>query len=144
MLHAANAALQGYKRILIIANDTDVTVLGVSFFTEISAEKLWVSFGMCYVMSPLKVYALPAFHALTGCDNTSFFSGMGKKSAYGKWSTRPDLTTTLCHLMEKPLTISSEDIKVIVFLTLFCNLPFDRSQPSLPANICSVISHISN
>ena len=32
-------------------------------------------------------------HALTGCDNTSFFSGTGKKSAYGKWDTRPELTT---------------------------------------------------
>ena len=40
MLHAANAASQGYKRILIIANDTDVIVLGISFFTEIGAEKI--------------------------------------------------------------------------------------------------------
>ena len=30
-----------------------------------------------------------------------------------KWKTRPDLTTTLCHLMERSLTLSSEDIKVI-------------------------------
>ena len=67
---AANAALQGYKHILIIANDTDVIVLGISFFTRIGAEKLWVSFGMgkklryisihdiihdiCNVMSPIK------------------------------------------------------------------------------------------
>ena len=43
MLHAANAASQGYKRILIIANDTDV-VLAISFFNEIGVEKLWVTF----------------------------------------------------------------------------------------------------
>jgi len=36
MLHAANVASQGYKRILIIAIDTDVVV----FFNEIGAEKL--------------------------------------------------------------------------------------------------------
>ena len=64
-------------------------------------------------MSPAKANALPAFHALTGCDNTSFFSGTGKKSAYAKWCTRPDLTTALCHLMQRPLTLSSEDIQVI-------------------------------
>ena len=95
------------------------------FFTDIGAEKLGVSFGMgkklryisihdiCNVISPIKAYAVPAFHALTGCNNTSFFSGTGKKYAYGKWSTRPDLTTTLCYLMERPLTITLEDIKVI-------------------------------
>ncbi len=125
MLHAANAVSQGYKRILVIANDTDVIVLGISFFTEIGAEKLWVSFGMgktfryisvhdiCSTMSITKARALPAFHALTGCDNTSFFSGTGKKSAYGKWSTRPELTTALCHLMEMPLTLSADDVDVI-------------------------------
>ena len=68
---------------------------------------------ICNVMSPVKAYALPAFHALTGCDNTSFFSGTGKKYAYRKWSIRPDLTTTLCYLMERPRTITLEDIKVI-------------------------------
>ncbi len=125
LLHAANASSQGYNRILIIANDTDVIVLAISFFTEIAAEKLWVTFGIgkklryvpihdiCHAMSPTKAYALPAFHALTGCDNTSFFSGTGKKSAYAKWCTRPDLTTALCHLMQRPPTLSPEDIDVI-------------------------------
>ena len=64
-------------------------------------------------MSSAKAKALPAFHALSGSDNTSFFSGTGKKSAYAKWSTRPELTTTLCHLMDKPETPSSEDTTVI-------------------------------
>ena len=64
-------------------------------------------------MSSAKAKALPAFHALTGSDNTSFFSGTGTKSAYAKWSTRPELTTTPCHLMDKPETPSSDDIAVI-------------------------------
>ena len=48
MLHAANAVSHGYKRILIIANDTDIIVglLGISFFSDIGADKLWVSFGI--------------------------------------------------------------------------------------------------
>ncbi len=68
---------------------------------------------ICSTMSSVKAKALPAFHALTGSDNTSFLSGKGKKSAYAKWSTRPELTTTLCHLMDKPETPSSDDIAVI-------------------------------
>ena len=94
MLHAANAVSNGYKRILIIANDTDIIVLGISFFSDIGADKLWVSFGIasklrnipihdiCSTMSSAK--ALPAFHALTGSANTFFFSGTGKKSAYAR------------------------------------------------------------
>ena len=64
-------------------------------------------------MSSAKAKALLAFHAMTGSDNTSFFSGTGKKSAYAKWSTLPEITTTLCHMMDKPETPSSDDIAVI-------------------------------
>ena len=71
MLHAANAVAHGYKRILIIANDTDIIVLGISFFSDIGADKLWVSFGIanklrnipihdiCSTMSSAKAKALP-------------------------------------------------------------------------------------
>ena len=121
MLHAANAVSHGSKLTLIIANDTEIIVglLGISFFSDISADKLWVSFGIanklrnipihdiCCTMNSAKAKALPAFHALIGSDNTSLFSGTGKKSAYAK------LTTTLCHLMDKPETPSSYDIAVI-------------------------------
>ena len=61
-------------------------------------------------MSSAKAKALPALHVLTGSDNTSLFSGTGKKSAYAKFSTLPELTTTRCHLMDKPETPSSDDI----------------------------------
>ena len=46
MLHAANAVSHGYKRILIMAKDTDISVLGISFFSDIGADKMWVSFGI--------------------------------------------------------------------------------------------------
>ena len=48
MLHAANAVSRGYKRILIFANDTDIIVIGISFFNAIGADKLWVLF--CHVL----------------------------------------------------------------------------------------------
>ena len=41
MLHAANAVSYGYKRIRVIANDTDIIVLGISFFIDSGADKLW-------------------------------------------------------------------------------------------------------
>ena len=127
MLHAANAVSHGRKRILIIAKGTDIIVLRISFFSDIGVNKLCVSFVIgnklrnisihdirfCSTMSSAKAKALPAFHALTGSDNTSFFSGTGKKSACAKWTTRPELTATLCHLMDKPEAPSSDGIAVI-------------------------------
>ena len=55
MLHAANAASRGYKRILIIENSTYIILLGTSFSNDIGADKLWVSFGignklLCHLM----------------------------------------------------------------------------------------------
>ena len=42
ILHAAHAVSHGYQRILIIANDIDIIVLGMSCFCDIGADKLWV------------------------------------------------------------------------------------------------------
>ena len=57
MLHAANAVSHSYKRTLIIANDTDIIVLGISFFSDIAADKLWVSFGIGNNLQDKTTYA---------------------------------------------------------------------------------------
>ena len=41
-----SVARDGYKRILIIANYADITVLGIAFFGDIGDDKLWVSCGI--------------------------------------------------------------------------------------------------
>ena len=40
LLHAANAVSHGYKRILSIANDTDIIVQGISLFNYIGADNV--------------------------------------------------------------------------------------------------------
>ena len=44
--HAANAVSYGYKRILTIANDTDIIVLGISLFSYIGADVQTVGFTL--------------------------------------------------------------------------------------------------
>lgn len=46
-------------------------------------------------LGPSKSMALPAFHALTGCDTVSAFYGKGKKSAWSAWQSLPDVTLPL-------------------------------------------------
>ena len=55
MLHAANAVSRRYKRLFMIANGTEIIVLGTSFFNYIGADKRCVSFGigntlLCHLM----------------------------------------------------------------------------------------------
>ena len=76
MLHTANVVSHGYKRILIIEKDTGIIVQGISFFSDIGADKMWVPFGIgnklrnisindiYSTMSSAKAKDLPAFHAL--------------------------------------------------------------------------------
>ena len=76
MLHEANAVSHGYQRILIIAKDTGIIVQGISFFSEIGADKMWVPFGIGKKMRNISIHdiystmysakakALPASHTL--------------------------------------------------------------------------------
>ncbi|KAJ8050253.1 hypothetical protein HOLleu_03387 [Holothuria leucospilota] len=50
---------------------------------------------------------LPMFHAFTGCDTVSCFGDMGKKTAWGTWTTNGDVTPAFCALgsMPDPCTI---------------------------------------
>ena len=78
------------------------------------AEKLWVSYGMCttfcYIpihtlaerMPANRIKALMAFHSFTGCDTTSYFLGVGKRTIYNNWSNYPELTTVLSNITSLP------------------------------------------
>ena len=42
------------------------------------------------------------FHAFTGCDTVSSFSGRGKKTAWDTWMTFGDVTRAFCALAATP------------------------------------------
>ena len=89
----ADAVLKGCKKVPVRTVDTDVLVIAVALYDKIKADELWVSFGkasslryvpvhkLCSTMDPRKCTTLSIFHALTGCDTVSAFSGRGKKTA---------------------------------------------------------------
>lgn len=86
-------------RIIIKSSDTDVLVLCVHYFPKLeNTEEMWFQTGsvsnlkdgrrflpvhdICRSLEPSICNLLPATHALTGCDTTSSFFGLGKKSMY--------------------------------------------------------------
>ena len=64
MLHAANVVSHGYKLILIIVDDTDIIELGISFFSDIGADKLWLSFGIGNKLQNISIHDSFVMHLM--------------------------------------------------------------------------------
>jgi len=96
MLHALDASKEGFKKVMVRTVDTDVVVLAITYFAQLSLDELWIAFGCGKSFRYIAVHdiaasleskrceALSFFHAFTGCDQTSAFAGRGKSTA---WST---------------------------------------------------------
>ena len=84
-------------RIIIKSPDTDVLLLCIHFFPSMrNTKELWFKTGtvtrtkdgrrylpvhdICHIHGPLVCKLLPAVHALTGCETTSSFFRIGKKT----------------------------------------------------------------
>ena len=104
LLHARDATIRGYQQINVVCRDTDVLVLLVAHLPNLSPD-VWMFTGTAkrklYVpvhqirLSEDKRSSLLAFHAITGCDTTSQFVGIGKQSAWSTFVTCPGLLQDL-------------------------------------------------
>ena len=91
ILHAIKASEIGYERIVIIVKDTDILMLLLAYHDSMRAKEIWMKCGTKQKprFTAIHAIALPEnirknilqFHALTGCDSTSQFTGIGKRSA---------------------------------------------------------------
>ena len=93
LLHAAHAAVAGYKAVVITSEDTDLFVLSLAFkgfilcpvFVECGQQTRTTYINASRVVSMLGselCRSLPGLHALTGCDSVRAFSGKGKITAF--------------------------------------------------------------
>ena len=125
MIHALDASLYGHRRVKIRSNDTDVAVLAVSIAPTLQLDELWISFGSSKQVRYLparsiatslgreKASVLSIFHALTGCDTVSFFSGREKETAWDVWNVFPELTPVLKAMLMLPEDIEDTCLDVI-------------------------------
>ena len=104
--------------------------------TQSLSEEVWMRAGTCKKPRFIKVHeislsndiinGLLAFHAITGCDTTSQFTGIGKKSAWKVYQQFPHLLHQLGEdLMPTPATIASveEFVSFIQFFFSVSNHP---------------------
>ena len=139
MLHMDDCAKEGLKRIMIRTTDTDVVVLAVSCVQSTAVEELWIALGVgkhfkylaahtiAVELGPQCSKALPAFHAFTGCDCVSFFSGRGKTKAWNTWAAYPQVTKAFLLMMEEP-DVFLPDSAMMDFLQRFVVLLYDRTS----------------
>ena len=125
MLHVADAAEHGFKKIMVRTVDTDVVVILISHIQDILAQEVWIAFGIgknCRFISAHEIAtklgtskskALLMFHAITGCDMVSFFSGRGKKTAWNTWDAFPQVTDAFAILSKTPFEISTAIMDVV-------------------------------
>ena len=92
------------ENITVAARDTDVLLLLVAHLHRMSYQNLWMMKGtsfkrkyipvkeVCEKLPADSIEALLPFHAMTGCDTTSYISGHGKKSALKVLLKEPKIT----------------------------------------------------
>ena len=122
-VHARHAAIEGYKSLMIEANDMDIVVIAISLMPSLAAtglEKMWVAFGKgehrrwipihepVSAIGPEKTSGMLFFHAFTGCDVSSF-NGKGKTTAWQTWN--------VCNEASRYLLLNEAKTETILFTT---------------------------
>ena len=130
LVHLEHSLVSGAKTIGVNSQDTDVLIIILGFFHQLQARynfnDIVIDFGLTnrYSVSTIAeklgavvCQALPFFHALTGCDTTSAFKNIGKKTAYEVMlKVLPDIQNTFSTYFFHPfkqITKASPEFKAI-------------------------------
>ena len=102
LLHAVYATRVGTKRIVVLANDTDVVILSIYYFRtllhEVGLHELWMKteedtylpiHDIAFALDDEICRALPLLHSLSGRDTISYPYFTGKKAWLQKAKTVP-------------------------------------------------------
>ena len=79
----------------------------------------------------MKCKSLTIFHALTGCDVTSFFCGRGKKTGWETWKAYQGVTNAFLELANTPTDLSAINMSLI---ERFVILMYDRTSEIVKVN----------
>ena len=114
-------------------------------FHQLCLQELWIWFGTGQNQRYIPIHKLvdslgphhisiPLFHAITGCDQVSFFVGRSKRASWKVWNKFEDLTNAL-RLVS--FCSSKEDIESILkVIEQFIVLLYDRTSICTDVNDC--------
>ncbi|MGH0123575.1 UNVERIFIED_CONTAM: hypothetical protein FKN15_037020 [Acipenser sinensis] len=110
VLHAVNSS---FDTVVLLAWDTDVFLLLIHHFENMQCTNLWMVAGtskrrkfvpihtLCDQLPPMLRSNLFAFHALAGCDVTSYLANNSKRAGWKVFTSHAEL---LSELGKVPLT----------------------------------------
>ena len=121
ILHALDATANGATTLDIHSPDTDVFVLSLRRYPELCQNTYFVTgtgqrhrrislMPIFQALGATKAAALPAFHALSGADNTGSFSGKGKLACWKACSKAGLSCTELCTCSDDDDRTADEDV----------------------------------
>ena len=132
VVHLLHSVQMGNKKIFVKTVDTDMIVILLGNFEEISELcpdiDLWIAFGVSKYFALYSInaiyqetgvntaQALPVFHAFSGCDTTSSFQGKVKRSVWEAWKSFIEVTSAFLLIAENPF--KAIDITSPHFVTL--------------------------
>lgn len=142
-VHAADAARNGHRTLLVRTVDTDVVVIAIALVGRMNVDELWIAFGsgksfrylavheIANSLGPERSSALPFFHSFTGCDTVSAFAWHGKKTAWDVWASFPEVSKTFAYLSAMPDEVSPAELKTV---ERFVILLYDRTSDCVDVN----------
>ena len=118
--------------VVVAARDTDILVLLLAHFSRMSCDKLWLKAGTAKKRKYVPVHAiveqvpfdvavleiLPAFHALTGSDTTSYIAGHSKKTCWKVFLQHHNLLKDLGDGELKPETAKAAELFICRLYTV--------------------------
>lgn len=162
VVHIKHAIQSGHSKVFIRTVDTDVIVILLGQFTELKKLSnqldLWIMFGtgkdvkhisineVYSTIGPDISQSLPFFHALTGCDTTSFFFHKGKKSFWKALQNDTNTIEIFTTITANPFTILHKDDQSFACIESFIANTYKKTTNRQSVNACrlELFSHGRN
>ncbi|KAG1701285.1 SH3 and multiple ankyrin repeat domains protein 1 [Nymphon striatum] len=133
------------QTIVVTARDTDILILLVAHFNKLTCSQLWLKAGTSKKPKYVPIHdirkqlgfsdqvyeTIPAFHAITGCDAVSYFSGHSKKSAWNVFIEHNDLLKDLGRSLTLSTDVSDDAEKFICHIYKTSSKNCDQARVKL-------------
>ena len=122
IFHASHAANNGHKNVVLVVDDTDVMIIGVSHASDINGTLFQkrgnqnrtqlVNLTQISTVLGQEATALLGVYAFTGCDSVSSFAGKGKLPAL-KQMKKDKRFIELFHRLGQDLDVTEDDMALL-------------------------------
>ena len=142
VLHCLNVAKRDpFREVYVLCSDTDVLLLLMNYYEELCAKTVFkgnnsrdIDIGKAFEgLGQDKVKSLLGFHAFSGCDQTSKFSGYGKSSYWKTFMSSPSSVITAFQRLGDDFDVYKDD-STFYGIERFV---LDLYQPFRPKNVDS-------